>query len=79
MTTPWPRIRVLAEPDDTQENLPEDVRIYAEYDRTEQSLLLYQGDDCIVISADGWERLAVEVMGLLMAHHQNSSDITQGE
>lgn len=65
---PGAEIRLLEDPGETEENLPEDVRIYAKYD--DGALMLRQGEDLVVVHADDWERLAAEVAGLIIAQRE---------
>ena len=66
------RFRVLAEPDDTLENTPDDVRIYVECDG--ESVILDQGPDRIVVGVEEWERFASEVMGAVLAARRGDTD-----
>lgn len=66
MTDGPTRFRIGEEPDETPENVPEDVRHYVEVYDDADVFALAQGDDRIVIAIEQWERFCVEATAALV-------------
>lgn len=71
METREGRVRVLEEPDETPGNTPEDVRIYVKVD--DESVVIEQGDDLLVVGVEDWERFCTEVMGAIMGRQRRET------